>query len=392
MTRREFLVFGGIAVASLFGIGGILKQLVSHAATTPIAVEPENGVKTLPAATVPDGTASGGQAIQFAVGSPADTFVLGVTEPNASNTGVPDSKVFAAADIITADVVVTVPNTIIDGKEIRATVTIKAANVTIRNCRIIGPQTGPAGRPMIYHIDIAVKNFRLEHCTVRPTYTSDLTDTLMGHDIVRVRNNISRGVDGSGSYIALDVGTDCNYLVQGDYIHDLAYYCPSTTHSDNHTHNDGNQHHCGTNVTFEGVSIHGYWDPAVGDGSVPGTFSSTQCLSGNCNDNYGTVKGRRNVNATFQVNQLAGGVTNDLHIINSWVYGGASTINVADTKLAMTKFELRGNRFEVPMYGRNAIIVAHSASSAIFQCSGNTYMDTGLPMLGTVGNGRQNQT
>ena len=397
ITRKEFLSFSVFAVASIFGIVGLIRELASRAATPTASAEAEAGTVSAPATKVTDTQASGSQAVKFGTVAPGDGFVLGVTEPNATNTGVPDSKIFAAADIITTDITITTVGTVIDGKEIHACITVKAANVTIKNCRIIGPQSAPANRPLIYHIDAAVSNFRLERCTVRPTLTSASTDTLMGHSITRIRNNISRGVDGSGSYINPAFGTNCNYLVQGDYIHDLAYYCPTTTQGDNHTHNDGNQQHNGTNVTFEGVAIHGYWDPNVGDGSVPGTFQTdpttgkVTCLSGNCNDNYGTVKGRRNVNATFQIAQVTGGITDDFHIINSWVYGGASTINILDTKLAMTKFEIRGNRFEVPMYGRNAIINANSASSAIIQCSGNTYMDTGLPMLGTVGNGRQNK-
>jgi len=390
MSRKEFLVLGAVGFASIFGLVGLLRRLTSHATTPTAVLEPENGTKTAAITTVTDATASGGSAIEF-----GDSFVLGVTEPTAENTGVPDSKVFAAADIITSNIIITTAGTVIDGKEIRACIDVRAANVTIRNCRIIGPQSSPANRPLIYHIDKAVKNFRLEQCTLRPTLPSDQTDTLMGHDITRYRNNISHGVDGSGSFIDPSIGTNSNYLAQGDYVHDLAYFCPTATQSNNHTHNDGNQQHCGTNVTFEGCAIHGYWDPNVGDGNVPGTFdSSGKCLSGNCNDNYGStpVLGRRNVNACLQVNQNSGGVTDDLHLINNWFYGGASTINVADTSLAITIFEIRGNRFEVPMYGRNGVIVAHSASSAILQCSGNTYMDNGQPMLGTVGNGRINQT
>ncbi|MGB4761933.1 MAG: hypothetical protein WBP12_01085, partial [Candidatus Saccharimonas sp.] len=275
-----------------------------------------------------------------------ELFVLGVTEPDASNTGVPDSKVFTAANIISTNLVIKTAGTVIDGKEIRAVIDVQAANVTIKNCRIIGPQNTPANRPLVNHIHAAVKNFRLERCTVRPTRTSDMTDTLMGHNITRIRNNISRGVDGSGSYIDPAIGSNCNYLVQGDYIHDLAYYCPTAGQDDNHTHNDGNQHHNGTNVTFEGVAIHGYWDPAVGNGSAPGRFDANgRCLSGNCNDAIDPTKlGRRHVNATFQINQTqkAGSKTDSWRIINCWVYGGASSINIQDTKLAMKTFELRG--------------------------------------------------
>jgi hypothetical protein len=65
MTRKEFLGWGAIVVASIFGLGGIVKMLMSHAATPAAALEPETGTATAPATVVNDTTASGGKAIKF---------------------------------------------------------------------------------------------------------------------------------------------------------------------------------------------------------------------------------------------------------------------------------------------------------------------------------------
>lgn len=65
VTRKEFLTYGGIAFASLFGIYGAYKALLSFAGTTPVSKEAEAGTTTSPAQVVTDSTASGGKAVKF---------------------------------------------------------------------------------------------------------------------------------------------------------------------------------------------------------------------------------------------------------------------------------------------------------------------------------------
>ena len=65
MSRKEFLAFAVFAVASVFGITGLIRELASHAATPAVNIEPETGTVTAPATTVTDGTASGIRAVQF---------------------------------------------------------------------------------------------------------------------------------------------------------------------------------------------------------------------------------------------------------------------------------------------------------------------------------------
>lgn len=65
MTRKQFLGLGALAVASLFGLGGVIKMLSSHAATPFVTSEPENGTSTVGATFVTDTAASGGKAVKF---------------------------------------------------------------------------------------------------------------------------------------------------------------------------------------------------------------------------------------------------------------------------------------------------------------------------------------
>ena len=69
MTRKEFLGLGAVAVATIFGLGGVIKMMQSHAATPSITAEPESGTMSAGAQAVFDTSASGGKAVKFA--SPA---------------------------------------------------------------------------------------------------------------------------------------------------------------------------------------------------------------------------------------------------------------------------------------------------------------------------------
>jgi hypothetical protein len=70
MTRKEFLGVSAFAVASIFGIGGIIHELRSHAAAPFITTEPETGTVTSGATVVTDTMASGSKAIKFAALTP----------------------------------------------------------------------------------------------------------------------------------------------------------------------------------------------------------------------------------------------------------------------------------------------------------------------------------
>jgi hypothetical protein len=59
LTRKEFLSLGGLAIASLFGVAGLVRTLASHAATPALSLEAEDGTVSGVASIVTDQTASG---------------------------------------------------------------------------------------------------------------------------------------------------------------------------------------------------------------------------------------------------------------------------------------------------------------------------------------------
>lgn len=74
MTRKEFLAFSAFTVATVFGVVGLVKTLLSHAATPTVSVESESGTRSGNASIVSDTNASGGAAVQFSSTSTGGTI------------------------------------------------------------------------------------------------------------------------------------------------------------------------------------------------------------------------------------------------------------------------------------------------------------------------------
>jgi hypothetical protein len=75
MTRRQFLGLSVFALASLFGIVGIIEELKSHAATPFLSEEAENGTLAAPATVVADSLASSSKAIKFGSSSVVSSVI-----------------------------------------------------------------------------------------------------------------------------------------------------------------------------------------------------------------------------------------------------------------------------------------------------------------------------
>jgi hypothetical protein len=77
MTRKDFLGFSALTIASLFGIVGTITELLSHAATPYASEEAESGTLSGNTALTSDSTASGGKAVQFGA-STANAYAAAV--------------------------------------------------------------------------------------------------------------------------------------------------------------------------------------------------------------------------------------------------------------------------------------------------------------------------
>ena len=84
MSRKEFLTLGGLVVASLFGVVGLIRELSSRAAASTADIEPEDGTLAGGAAVTTDATASGGNGVKFGSVAAGTTTWLPFNMPNWS--------------------------------------------------------------------------------------------------------------------------------------------------------------------------------------------------------------------------------------------------------------------------------------------------------------------
>lgn len=95
VTRKEFLKLGVISIVSIFGIAGIINELISHAATSSSPLEAENGPLVGNAQKVYDTSASGGQAVEF--GSASTNGSITIPAISGDSTLVINQALAAAA-------------------------------------------------------------------------------------------------------------------------------------------------------------------------------------------------------------------------------------------------------------------------------------------------------
>jgi hypothetical protein len=226
-TSRLKITIALAVVIAIVSCGTAI-QFVSHAATSIITAESENGTLNAPAQIMTDALASGGKAVRFA--QPAGGFQSNcIIKPSAcgypdeTNTGVQAGTAMTNSGSIT----VTVPGTVISGKNITGQIVINANNVTIRNTKI----TSGDYYPIRYNAPYT--GLLVEDTEIAGTST-DVTSAISFGLYTARRVNVHGSADG------LKVDNDAT--VEDSYIHDLATNAT--------THNDGFQTTGGSNVTL----------------------------------------------------------------------------------------------------------------------------------------------
>lgn len=121
---------------------GVVAALFVTATTALVLVLTQNGANDPSARPSQTATTEGpaGSVIENATGTAAAPNQTGCSSvpsscgyPDAMNTGVPSGT---ALTVVNGDVVVTTPGAVVDGKDIRGCVLVKAANVTIRRSKV----------------------------------------------------------------------------------------------------------------------------------------------------------------------------------------------------------------------------------------------------------------
>jgi hypothetical protein len=188
----------------------------------------------------------------------ADTFVLGATKPDASNTGVPSGT---ALTVLNGDLKMVAGRTY-QNLDIRGFV-IGAARATLVNSRVRGRGTGYI-KPGLVNGTATTTGMHLVRCTLVPDFPRFYLNGFDGSNCLLERCDMSAICD--GAYVHGD-----NVQVHGCYLHDFAFFDGSTgtDHANDPAHpgwnhNDGVESLGGSGLEVIGNSIQCYNSRTVG--------------------------------------------------------------------------------------------------------------------------------
>jgi hypothetical protein len=179
--------------------------------------------------------------------------IPGVTKPSASNTGIlPGSTLIP----VTGDLLLT-SDTVLENLDIHGRVTVRTANVILRNCKI-----HVSGAAPVQSGTGIIENTRAGNSVV-PIDCEIYSDTpdvgwigVYGSNITAIRCNIHDVVDHFDVFLPGGTTTGpTNTLIQSCWLHDYMYVSPDPNHPDNGTHNDGLQISNGDGTTAVGNFI-----------------------------------------------------------------------------------------------------------------------------------------
>lgn len=259
--------------------------------------------------------------------------------PNAATTGVSRRQKLR---VVRRDVVVTKPNQLLAGLDIRGYLVIKAPHVIIRNSIVRGPGRPPRGsRAMISATTSASAGVVIEDVTVAPRFRSPHIDG------IHLRyGGIIRRVDVSGTVDGVKV-LGGNVTIADSYLHNFTHFVHDPNWHGGPSHDDAVQIQGGANIWVQNSSLSGAQNSAV---------MVTQDL----------------------------GSTRNLFLVGNWLSGGACTVNFGSKGAYKTGINVIANRFGRGQRVRNCAI-AHNPRKSDLRPSANTWLDTGAPVVATLG-------
>lgn len=206
-------------------------------------------VSTSDASVRVSGTVLGEVADPASTSNPAPTPTPTPTPtpavPDAANTGVPAGTALKVHD---GDLVITTPGTVVDGLDIRGTVSVRADNVTIKNSVV-------RGKPLTYTTAMISNTkgntgLRIIDTEIFPSQPSPYAMGIIGKNFTATRVDIHGVIDG----IHLVGG---NVTVEGSWLHDNLHYASDPNHGGQPSHDDSVQIQAGSNIRFAGNNISG---------------------------------------------------------------------------------------------------------------------------------------
>ncbi|HEY3409282.1 MAG TPA: hypothetical protein VGK53_14010 [Propionicimonas sp.] len=241
-----------------------------------------------------------------------------------------------ALKVVTGDMTVTTPGTVISGIDLHGYLSIKADNVTIQDSILRGGAQATSGKALIMAW-WKYKNLKVINSTLKAEFPSIYVDGLSGS------NYTAEGLDISGVVDALKV-IGGNTTIRGNYFHDAIHSNNDPTHPDGQTHDDGIQVEGGSAILIENNKIGGFHNSPI---------QVTQ--------NYAATNG-----VTIRNNELSGGGC-QLNVTSAGAGGGGAPIYA---------FSITGNKFGAGQFGTTCPMRLPKTST--FTVASNTWLATGL--------------
>jgi len=309
-----------------------------------------------------------------------DSWISGETKPTRLNSG---AGIIAPYPTVkyTGPLTITVDKTVIENKVIDDYLTIAAADVVVRNCRITGKNTGfgTGAMRLVTCYSSKVKNARIEFCDLIVYTPSPWWDAIGSHDYTAYRNYTSGVVDAFAIFNGNSgMGSAAvNVTIEGNFCDNQSFYSPDPSHAtvDNQTHNDVVQVQGGKGAKILGNNFQSYFDPELGSYPVNGATRMPK---------IGTIAKRPQSLSCVMLTAGVGAIT-DLLIENNWMGGGGIAINGgAALKAASNSYTIRGNKFDHGQrYGSGnstTCITIHPDVPTLIT-SGNIYEDNETAVL-----------
>ncbi|HEX8182503.1 MAG TPA: hypothetical protein VF575_02780 [Candidatus Saccharimonadales bacterium] len=242
MSRKEFLGVSALAVVSLFGIAGLLRELSTSAATPAISNEPENGTAS-GTSNISDTTASGSTSVKFGTGTAM------YAQPTDSTTGIATlpagEQAAIAANVVTGTVTLSTGGTpgnpfIYELKTVERIV-VAASYVRIRKCKVVG---GPRESQTTTDVGLiqctsgSLVGIEIEDCTIDPVHPNEYISGIRGHHVTLRRNRIKNVTDGFDIVGVPTTTASAEVYMYGNYISDLAVWMPDRAGNRPNAHND----------------------------------------------------------------------------------------------------------------------------------------------------------
>jgi hypothetical protein len=208
-------------------------------------------------------------------GAPVVSKPVVAGKPTAATTG-PKSTTLKRHD---GNITVTKAGTVLQGLDIHGFVTVKAANVVIRDSIVRGGKaTGNAGVITNYGYD----NLLVEDVYIKPAHQSVWIDGVKGWDFTLNRVHVVGGVDNVKIH-----GDDVT--IKNSLLESTVYYASDPNQGGGPTHNDSVQILKGRNLTLSGNTIRDTKNFAIMNGAEQGHVTAK--ITGNWLDGgHCTVK------------------------------------------------------------------------------------------------------